>query len=184
MNVLAAEGGYQVFKLGSTEWGLLVFSAIMVTARAGSAMAAELGNMRVTEQIDAIARDVAVSADCMGQAFHQPEGGPDPEVARLKGLLERDFDVPFIGMVAGAAMSYKQVINPPDFGSMVWSAPDATLRSTRVMPPALSINTQPRLEGAGTGDALLRGTRYVPALIRAGRSPSGAASARGSAPRR
>src|SRR5262245_43484966 len=32
-----------------------VFSAIMVTARAGSAMAAELGNMRVTEQIDAIA---------------------------------------------------------------------------------------------------------------------------------
>ena len=32
-----------------------VFSAFMVTARAGSAMAAELGNMRVTEQIDAIA---------------------------------------------------------------------------------------------------------------------------------
>lgn len=32
-----------------------VFSALMVTARAGSAMAAELGNMRVTEQIDAIA---------------------------------------------------------------------------------------------------------------------------------
>ncbi len=32
-----------------------VFSAIMVTARAGSAMAAELGNMRITEQIDAIA---------------------------------------------------------------------------------------------------------------------------------
>jgi phospholipid/cholesterol/gamma-HCH transport system permease protein len=32
-----------------------VFSAIMVTARAGSAMAAELGNMRVTEQVDAIA---------------------------------------------------------------------------------------------------------------------------------
>jgi phospholipid/cholesterol/gamma-HCH transport system permease protein len=31
-----------------------VFSGIMVTARAGSAMAAELGNMRVTEQIDAI----------------------------------------------------------------------------------------------------------------------------------
>lgn len=31
-----------------------VFSALMVTARAGSAMAAELGNMRVTEQIDAI----------------------------------------------------------------------------------------------------------------------------------
>ena len=31
-----------------------VFAAIMVTARAGSAMAAELGNMRVTEQIDAI----------------------------------------------------------------------------------------------------------------------------------
>ncbi len=28
MNVLAAEGGYQVFKLGSTEWTLLVFSAI------------------------------------------------------------------------------------------------------------------------------------------------------------
>ena len=32
-----------------------VFTSIMVTARAGSAMAAELGNMRVTEQIDAIA---------------------------------------------------------------------------------------------------------------------------------
>jgi phospholipid/cholesterol/gamma-HCH transport system permease protein len=32
-----------------------VFAAIVVTARAGSAMAAELGNMRVTEQIDAIA---------------------------------------------------------------------------------------------------------------------------------
>ncbi len=32
-----------------------VFTAIMVTARAGSAMAAELGNMRVTEQVDAIA---------------------------------------------------------------------------------------------------------------------------------
>jgi phospholipid/cholesterol/gamma-HCH transport system permease protein len=31
-----------------------VFTSIMVTARAGSAMAAELGNMRVTEQIDAI----------------------------------------------------------------------------------------------------------------------------------
>src|SRR6478735_5610984 len=28
MNVLAAEGGYQVFELGSTEWMLLVFSAI------------------------------------------------------------------------------------------------------------------------------------------------------------
>lgn len=32
-----------------------VFAALMVTARAGSAMAAEIGNMRVTEQIDAIA---------------------------------------------------------------------------------------------------------------------------------
>jgi phospholipid/cholesterol/gamma-HCH transport system permease protein len=31
-----------------------VFTAIMVTARGGSAMAAELGNMRVTEQIDAL----------------------------------------------------------------------------------------------------------------------------------
>ena len=31
-----------------------VFTGIMVTARAGSALAAELGNMRVTEQIDAI----------------------------------------------------------------------------------------------------------------------------------
>ena len=31
-----------------------VFTALMVTARAGSAWAAELGNMRVTEQIDAI----------------------------------------------------------------------------------------------------------------------------------
>lgn len=31
-----------------------VFSALMVTSRAGSAMAAELGTMRVTEQIDAL----------------------------------------------------------------------------------------------------------------------------------
>jgi len=31
-----------------------VFTALMVTARAGSAIAAELGNMRVTEQIDAL----------------------------------------------------------------------------------------------------------------------------------
>jgi phospholipid/cholesterol/gamma-HCH transport system permease protein len=31
-----------------------VFSALMVTARGGSAMAAELGNMRITEQIDAL----------------------------------------------------------------------------------------------------------------------------------
>jgi phospholipid/cholesterol/gamma-HCH transport system permease protein len=31
-----------------------VFASLMVTARAGSAMAAELGNMRVTEQVDAI----------------------------------------------------------------------------------------------------------------------------------
>jgi phospholipid/cholesterol/gamma-HCH transport system permease protein len=31
-----------------------VFTALMVTARAGSSMAAELGNMRVTEQIDAL----------------------------------------------------------------------------------------------------------------------------------
>lgn len=31
-----------------------VFTALMVTARAGSAMAAELGNMRVTEQLDAL----------------------------------------------------------------------------------------------------------------------------------
>jgi phospholipid/cholesterol/gamma-HCH transport system permease protein len=31
-----------------------VFAALMVTARGGSAMAAELGNMRVTEQIDAL----------------------------------------------------------------------------------------------------------------------------------
>jgi phospholipid/cholesterol/gamma-HCH transport system permease protein len=31
-----------------------VFTALMVTARGGSAMAAELGNMRVTEQIDAL----------------------------------------------------------------------------------------------------------------------------------
>jgi phospholipid/cholesterol/gamma-HCH transport system permease protein len=32
-----------------------VFTALMVTARGGSSMAAELGNMRVTEQIDALA---------------------------------------------------------------------------------------------------------------------------------
>ncbi len=31
-----------------------VFAALMVNARAGSAMAAELGNMRITEQIDAL----------------------------------------------------------------------------------------------------------------------------------
>jgi phospholipid/cholesterol/gamma-HCH transport system permease protein len=31
-----------------------VFASLMVTARAGSSMAAELGNMRVTEQVDAI----------------------------------------------------------------------------------------------------------------------------------
>jgi phospholipid/cholesterol/gamma-HCH transport system permease protein len=31
-----------------------VFTALMVTARAGSAIAAELGNMRVTEQVDAL----------------------------------------------------------------------------------------------------------------------------------
>ncbi len=31
-----------------------VFTALMVTARAGSAIAAELGNMRITEQVDAI----------------------------------------------------------------------------------------------------------------------------------
>ena len=31
-----------------------VFAALMVTARAGSAMAAELGNMRITEQVDAL----------------------------------------------------------------------------------------------------------------------------------
>ena len=31
-----------------------VFAALMVAARAGSAMAAELGNMRITEQIDAL----------------------------------------------------------------------------------------------------------------------------------
>ena len=28
MNVLAAEGGYQVFKLGDTEWMLLILSAV------------------------------------------------------------------------------------------------------------------------------------------------------------
>jgi phospholipid/cholesterol/gamma-HCH transport system permease protein len=37
-----------------------VFSSLMITARAGSAMAAELGNMRVTEQIDAL-KTMAVS---------------------------------------------------------------------------------------------------------------------------
>jgi phospholipid/cholesterol/gamma-HCH transport system permease protein len=31
-----------------------VFTALMVTARAGSAIAAELGNMRITEQVDAL----------------------------------------------------------------------------------------------------------------------------------
>ena len=39
-----------------------VFAGLMVTSRAGSAMAAELGNMRVTEQIDAIAT-MGVSPD-------------------------------------------------------------------------------------------------------------------------
>lgn len=37
-----------------------VFASLMITARAGSAMAAELGNMRVTEQIDAL-KTMAVS---------------------------------------------------------------------------------------------------------------------------
>ena len=31
-----------------------VFTALMITARAGSGMATELGSMRVTEQIDAL----------------------------------------------------------------------------------------------------------------------------------
>lgn len=39
-----------------------VFASLMITARAGSAMAAELGNMRVTEQIDAI-KTMAVSPE-------------------------------------------------------------------------------------------------------------------------
>jgi phospholipid/cholesterol/gamma-HCH transport system permease protein len=64
--VLGLQGIYTLRKFGSE--GLLgsavalsiirelgpVFTAIMVTARAGSAMAAELGSMRITEQIDAL----------------------------------------------------------------------------------------------------------------------------------
>lgn len=64
--VLGLQGFYTLRKFGSE--GLLgsavslsvirelgpVFAAIMVTARAGSAMAAELGSMRITEQIDAL----------------------------------------------------------------------------------------------------------------------------------
>ena len=64
--VLGVQGYYTLSKFGSE--GLLgsavalslirelgpVLTALMVTGRAGSAMAAELGTMRVTEQIDAL----------------------------------------------------------------------------------------------------------------------------------
>ena len=51
----SAEGGVgSVVAISLTRDLSPVFAALMVTARAGSAMAAELGNMRVTEQIDAL----------------------------------------------------------------------------------------------------------------------------------
>src|SRR4029079_10117895 len=62
--VLALQGYYTLRKFGSEgllgsavalsmirEWGP-VLAALMVTARAGSAMTAEIGIMRITEQID------------------------------------------------------------------------------------------------------------------------------------
>ena len=64
--VLALQGFYSLNKFGATALlgpavalSLLrelgpVFTAIMITARAGSALTAEIGTMRVTEQIDAI----------------------------------------------------------------------------------------------------------------------------------
>jgi phospholipid/cholesterol/gamma-HCH transport system permease protein len=50
--VLALQGHYSLRKFGSE--GLLGAAALMVTARAGSAMTAEIGIMRITEQIDAL----------------------------------------------------------------------------------------------------------------------------------
>lgn len=64
--VIGLQGYYSLVKFGSeatlgTAVGLTlirelgpVFTAIMVTARAGSAMAAEIGVMRISEQIDAL----------------------------------------------------------------------------------------------------------------------------------
>lgn len=55
LRAFGAEGVVgQVVAVSLTREIAPVFAALMVAARAGSAMAAELGNMRVTEQIDAI----------------------------------------------------------------------------------------------------------------------------------
>src|SRR5256712_10668747 len=64
--VLALQGYYSLRKFGSegvlgsvVAWSMIrelgpVLAALMVTARAGSAMTAEIGIMRITEQIDAL----------------------------------------------------------------------------------------------------------------------------------
>ena len=55
LRAFGAEGVVgQVVAVGLTREIAPVFAALMVAARAGSAMAAELGNMRITEQIDAL----------------------------------------------------------------------------------------------------------------------------------
>ena len=55
LRAFGAEGVVgQVVAVSLTREIAPVFASLMVAARAGSAMAAELGNMRVTEQIDAI----------------------------------------------------------------------------------------------------------------------------------
>lgn len=55
LRAFGAEGVVgQVVAVSLTREIAPVFAALMVAARAGSAMAAELGNMRITEQIDAL----------------------------------------------------------------------------------------------------------------------------------
>jgi len=55
LRAFGAEGVVgQVVAVSMTREIAPVFAALMVAARAGSAMAAELGNMRITEQIDAL----------------------------------------------------------------------------------------------------------------------------------
>jgi hypothetical protein len=52
-----------------------VFAALMLTARTGSAMATELGTMRVTEQIDALetmAVNARAVADAEAEATERP----------------------------------------------------------------------------------------------------------------
>jgi len=78
--VLGLQGYYSLVKFGSEaalgsavsltlirELGP-VFTAIMVTARAGSAMAAEIGVMRISEQIDALKPCISILSDfCLHQ---------------------------------------------------------------------------------------------------------------------